>query len=114
MTVARVSNLELIFLTAALACSGYGTGPSSSNVASVEVTLAQTEIVTGQHDQATAVARDQYGTAVNTGTINWTSTFPAVAVVNAMTGQIVAVAPGQTEIVATVAGKTGRKRITVS
>ena len=114
MVVPRFSKLGLILVAASLACGGYGTGPSSSNVASVEVTLAQTEIVTGQHDQASAVARDQYGTAVNTGTINWTSTVPTVAVVNAMTGEVVAVAPGQTEIVATVAGKTGRKRVTVS
>ena len=98
----------------ALACHDSGTGPANRRVTTVDVAVAHTELEEGQHDTATAVARDQFGAPLDAGAVSWSSTFPIVAVVNAATGEIVGNASGNAEIVATVAGRTGRLRITVS
>lgn len=104
--------LPALLLT--LACNDSGTGPANRSVATVDVAVAHPELEEGQHDTATAVARDQFGAPIDAGPVSWSSTFPIVAVVNAATGEIVGNASGNAEIVATVAGRTGRLRITVS
>jgi hypothetical protein len=104
----------VLFLTTTLACHDYGTGITPGRAATVDVAVAHTELEVGQQDQATAVVRDQYGTLIEGGPVTWSSTFTPVAGISPTTGQILAIAPGNTEIVATVAGKVGRLRITVS
>jgi len=97
-----------------LACNDARTGPAARNVATVDVTIESTEIEMGQQVTATAVARDQFGAPIDAGPVTWSSTFPPVAVVSPTTGQIVAVASGMTQISATIAGKVGRRTLTVS
>ena len=97
-----------------LACHDSGTGPSARNVAAVDVTLESTEIEMGQQVTATAVARDQFGAPIDAGPVTWSSSFPEVAVISPTTGQILAVASGMTQISATIAGKVGRRTVTVS
>ena len=112
--LARPSFLVPLPFLLALACHDSGTGPANRRVATVDVAVAHTELEEGQHDTATAVARDQFGAPIDAGAVSWSSTFPIVAVINAATGEIVGNASGNAEIVATVAGRTGRLRITVS
>ena len=114
MTSARLLSVALISLTTTLACNDSGTGPANRRVATVDVAVAHTELEEGQHDTATAVARDQFGAPIDAGPVSWSSTFPVGAAVNGATGEIVGNASGNAEIVATVAGQTGRLRITVS
>jgi hypothetical protein len=107
-------SFAVLSLTTTIACHDSGTGPANRRVATVDVALAHTELEQGQHEIATAVARDQFGAPIDAGPVSWSSTFPIVAVINAATGEIVGNASGNAEIVATVAGQTGRLRITVS
>jgi len=83
-------------------------------VTSINVTLPISEIETGQIITATAVVLDQDGTPLNEGPVTWTSTFPEVAVVQPTTGEILAINSGTTQIVATIAGKEGRRTVIVS
>lgn len=101
-------------LTSTLACHDSGTAPIDRSVATVEVALESTELEVGQELTATAVARDQLGAPLDAGPVTWSSTFPEVAVVIPTTGQIRAIASGQTQITATVAGKVGRRTVVVS
>jgi uncharacterized protein YjdB len=100
-------------LAASIAC-GDSTSPASQEVATVDVALVHNEIEIGQHDTATAVARNQSGGAVDAGSVTWSSTFPEVAVVSPTTGEILAIASGTTQISANVAGKVGRRTVIVS
>ncbi len=107
--------LALMVFSASVACSGdYGTGAKNRVVASVDVSLASSEIEVGQPDTATAVALDQYGAPIDAGPVTWSSTFTEVAVVQPTTGLILAIASGTAQITATIAGKVGRRTVTVS
>ena len=98
----------------ALACHDSGTGLAARSVSTVDVALESTEIEVGQQVTATAVARDQFGVPLDAGPVTWSSSFPAVAGVSPTTGQILAIAGGNTQIIATVFGKVGSRTITVS
>jgi len=106
--------LALSALCASLACSDHTTGPAPREVATINVTLNASEIEVGQFDTATAILLDQNGAPLNEGPVTWTSTFPEVAVVQPTTGKIFAIAPGTTQIVATIAGKEGHQTVAVS
>ena len=110
----RPFSLLVLSLAPIVACSDSGTGPAPRSIAAVDVALAHTEIEVGQADTATAVARDQFGAPITGAVITWSSTFPQVAIVNAATGEITAVASGNAEIVGTAGNVVGRQRITVS
>ena len=99
---------------AVLGCSSDVNGPGNRTVASVEVLLSSSEIEVGQPDTATAIALDQFGAPINAGPVTWSSTFPEVAGVQPTTGLMLAIASGTTQISATVAGKVGRRTLTVS
>jgi hypothetical protein len=101
-------------LTTTIACHDYGTGVTTLSAATVDVAVAHTELEVGQQDAATAIVRDQYGAPIDAGPVVWSSTFVEVAGISPTTGEILAIAPGNTEIVATIGGKVGRQRITVS
>src|SRR6266566_3939239 len=107
--------IALVTVPVSVACSGdYGTGTANRVVTSVDVALASSEIEVGQPDTARAAALDQYGAPVDAGPVTWSSTVPEVAVVQPTTGLILAIASGTTQISATVAGKVGRRTVTVS
>jgi hypothetical protein len=107
--------LALLTVTVSVACSSdYGTGTASRVVTSVDVSLASSEIEEGQPDTAMAAALDQYGAPIDAGPVTWSSTFPEVAVVQPTTGLMLAIASGTAQITATIAGKVGRRTVTVS
>jgi uncharacterized protein YjdB len=45
--------------------------------------------------------------------VTWSSTFPEVAVVQPTTGLMLAIASGTTQISAAIAGKVGRRTVTI-
>ena len=98
---------------AAAACGGSGTEPTDHGVSTVEVSLAQDAIEEGQFDTATAIARDAGGHQLTVNHVGWSSTFPGVASVF-QNGEINGIASGNADIVATIDGHTGSRRITVS
>lgn len=98
---------------AAVACSDSGTAPNNKGVSTVEVSLAQDFIEVGQFDTATAIARDAGGHQLAIDNITWSSTFPIVASIFS-NGEINGIDQGNAEIVATIDGHTGSRRITVS
>lgn len=81
-------------------------------VAAVNVSLAQASLGIGQSTQATAQALDGNGAALAGRDIAWSSSNPAVALVNA-SGVVTAVSVGQAQIIATSEGRTGQATLTV-
>ena len=94
-------------------CGDGGTPPVS--VATVEVTLASTTILTGATTQASAVVKGASGSALTGRTITWTSSSASVATVAGTggTATVTAVAPGTATITATSEGRTASATLTV-
>jgi hypothetical protein len=90
-----------------------GGSPGDGGAVSVQVTVADILIFPGQTTTASAVALDASGAPIGGAAATFASSAPEVAVVNPTTGQIFAVAPGNTDITATVDGVTGRHALTV-
>ena len=86
----------------------------SPSLTTIDVSVATTQMEVGQEATATARGRDQYGVPVDIGPITWTSRHPEVALINPSTGAMLAIAPGTTEISASVDGKSGQRTITVA
>jgi uncharacterized protein YjdB len=83
-------------------------------VTTVSVTLSPASILVGQTSQATRIARDADGNALNGRAVTWSSANQQIATVNASSGVVTAVAAGQTNITATVEGITGSAQLTVT
>jgi len=88
--------------------------PPSPSLTTIDVSVATTLMEVGQEATATARGRDQYGVPVDIGPNTWTSRHPEVVLINPNTGAMLAIAPGTTEITATVDGKSGQRTITVA
>ena len=101
---------------AAAACGDYGGdrsyAPAVPVVATLVLQLAVAEAEMGQFTQATAQARDQYGSII-TAQVAFASSDPGVAGINPTTGQILAIGPGTTTISASAGGKVAAKTLTV-
>jgi Lamin Tail Domain len=95
----------------AFACSSDTVGLGAHQVATIDVS-AKAELELDQLDTASAIARNESGTPIGSASVSWGSTFPDVATVTSE-GVIHPQAPGTTEIIASVDGKIGRKRIEV-
>jgi hypothetical protein len=106
--------LPLPLLIAAGCSDDTTAGPPSPSLTTIDVSVATTRMEVGQEATATATGRDQYGVPVDIGPIVWTSRVPEVAVISPSTGAMLAIAPGTTEITASVDGKSGRRTITVA
>lgn len=115
MITSRLATLSLrgVAIAALIACRDGATSSAPREVASVEVTLPQ-DIEVNQPATAIAVARDRFGAVIDGEQAVWSSSFPPVAGIQASTGEIFALAGGNTEITATVAGVIGHQRLTVS
>jgi uncharacterized protein YjdB len=83
-------------------------------VNTVVVTLTPASLVVGGGGQATFVARDTDNNPLTGRTASWSSSNTQIATVNATSGAVTAVAPGQANITATVEGKTGSAQLTVT
>ena len=115
LTTHRAWTSALLPLLIAAGCSDDTTaGPPSPSLTTIDVSVATTQMEVGQEATATARGRDQYGVSVDIGPVAWTSRHPEVALINPGTGAMLAIAPGTTEITATVDGKSGQRTITVA
>lgn len=77
------------------------------------VTLGSASVVRGTTTTASAQGRDQYGAAIATGAVNWSSSDNSIATVS-NAGTVTAVAAGNANIVATVGSITASAAITVT
>src|SRR4029450_9684913 len=115
LTTHRAWTSALVPLLIAAGCSDDTTaGPPSPSLTTIDVSVVTTQMEVGQETTATATGRDQYGVPVDIGPVAWTSRHPEVAVINPRTGARLAIAPGSTEITASVDGRSGQRTITVA
>ena len=101
-----------------LALAGCEEGPTQANtpaeVSTVQVSSAvDTATALGSALQFTAFAKDAAGNVLTGKSVMWSSTVPAVAVVNPTTGVATTAANGSTSIRAVVDGVTGARTLTV-
>ncbi len=93
------------------------TAPTQADVAVATVQVAaatDTATALGSSVQFSALVKDAGGNMLSGKTVTWSSTTPAVAVVNAGTGMATAMANGWTSIAASVEGVTGARTLTVA
>jgi len=83
----------------------------AGTLTSLDVSVPAT-IVVGQSATATVSGADQFGSTIATGPVVWSTLSAAVATVNG-NGVVTAVAPGQTQVVATANGLTSQAPVTV-
>jgi hypothetical protein len=86
----------------------------SPALTTVDVTLESSSIEVGQTSSSSAVALDQFAAPISATSVTYFSSNPAVAVVSPTTGNILAIAPGTAQIIATIDGRSGQRTITVS
>ena len=112
LTSARV--LVSSTLAATLAC-GYDSPPVTQPrvLTTVDVTVPTTTLELGETITATASGFDQDGEPLDIGPVAWTAADGTIAAISP-SGLIFGVAPGTTEIRATVDGRVGRKVVTVT
>lgn len=116
----RVSQFVLAGVLSGLcACGGDSTAappiqtPAQSVVTTVTVSASPTSIVAGSTTTATVKVFDQNNAAITGKTVTWASDDVAIATVTSA-GVITGVAPGTTNIGATVDGRQGHVAITVT
>lgn len=115
----RFTWLSCLGLGVLTACGGGGDGGGGSTptgpvlvLTTMTVTLSSAALSAGQSGTAAVAGFDQNHGTIATGTVTWSSSSPNVATVDA-SGAIRAVAPGQTQIVATAKGIAGTAPLTV-
>ena len=114
LTTNRAWGSALVPLLIAAGCTDDTTaGPPSPSLTTIDVSVVSAMEV-GQEATASATGRDQYGVPVDIGPIAWASRHPEVALINPATGAMLAIAPGTTEITASVDGRSGQRTITVT
>jgi hypothetical protein len=111
LTSARA--LVLFMLAGAVGCKYDSPYVTPSRVlTTIGVTVPSASLELGQTTVATAQGFDQDGAPIEIGAVAWSTGDQTVAPIGP-TGLIFGVAPGTTEITATVNGRTGRKIISV-
>lgn len=105
-----------------LGCSGGSPGNTFTNpppppappvLTSLSVSLPGGTVIIGQSATATAAGLDQFGAAIATGAVTWSTGSAAVANVNG-NGVVTGVAIGQTQVIASVSGKQGQATVNVT
>ena len=98
---------------ALLGCGGSDGPTTSGGIASVRMNATAISLFPAQTEQLSATALDASGgTVANAGAVTWRSGNTSIATVSAA-GLVTAVANGQTDVTATIAGKAGTTRVTV-
>lgn len=98
-----------------VSCGGGKEAPTAPApvLTTIVISFQQTPIFVGQTASARADGHDQFGAPIGTGTVGWSTGSSAIATVNA-SGAVTGVAPGQTTLTATAAGKQDVVSITVA
>lgn len=103
----------VLISTTLLSCGGGGDGTTAPpTLTTLSVSFPTAAILVGQSATATAVGLDQFGASIATGVVSWSTVSSAIAAVNA-NGVVAGVSPGQTQVVATAAGKQAQASVTV-
>lgn len=116
----RIRLVAVSFFFAALACApehrgNTFTAPPPPKDAGTLTTLGVSvpaTIIQGQSATATVSGADQFGSSIATGPVVWSTLSSAVATVNG-NGVVTAVAPGQTQVVASASGLQAQAPVTV-
>ena len=95
-----------------LSCGGGESTAPRPVLTTLTVSFPNPTITVGQSANASASALDQFGTAIATGTVTWTTGSSAIASVSA-SGVVTGVAVGQTEVIANAGGKEARAPVNV-
>src|SRR5437868_14226664 len=96
-----------------LSCGGGGEATAPRPVlTTLTVSFPNSTITVGQSANASVSGLDQFGTAIATGTVTWTSGSSAIASVSA-SGVVTGVAVGQTEVIANAGSKEARAPVNV-
>ena len=106
MIAAGVSVLSLA------ACDSNSSAPTPT-LTNLSVALAPATIASGSTAVANANGVDQFGNAIATGPVTWTSGNAAIATVTS-SGLVTGVGAGSTQITATAGGKSAQAAITVT
>ncbi len=102
-----------LIIGSALSCGGSkATEPPKPVLTTLNVSFPNPSIFIGQSANASASAIDQFGAPIATGTITWTTESAAIATVSTA-GVVTGVAVGQTQLIASAAGKQATASITV-
>jgi trimeric autotransporter adhesin len=115
VTVQKTTGIGNTTITAS---TGGKSGTASINlvaapVASVTVSPTSVSLTSGQTSQLTANATDQYGDAITTDPVSWSSSNTGVAKVST-SGLVTAVATGSATITVTIGGKSATVAVTVA
>jgi hypothetical protein len=94
----------LLVIRSLSACSASGT--NNPGVSTVTIASPLSSIAVSGTEQITATAKDGNGNIINGGTINWASSTPNVAAINAGSGLATGLLPGSTQITASANGIT--------
>lgn len=112
----RASFAPLLLIPMALGCGGESGGSTAPviTVSSVSITGANAGLVVGQSVKLTATALDSRNVVIPAaGSVTWTSSTQQVASVD-VTGNVTALAAGQTLISARIGGVTGSTTLVVT
>jgi uncharacterized protein YjdB len=110
MTDARVM---LAMTVALVACGGSDTGTTPTlEVSTVQVSLTSPAIELGDQTTATAVLRDERGITITDGAVEWSSSNPAMASIDA-NGTVTGILIGEVTITARSGIKTGTAQLGV-
>jgi hypothetical protein len=101
-----------IVATAVLSCGGGDSSVAPPTLTTLIVSFPAGTVAVGQSAGAVAVGLDQFGASIATGTVSWSTGSTTVATVDAR-GLITGVAPGQTQVIASVGGKQAQAAVAV-
>src|SRR5437870_10592528 len=95
-----------------LACGGGERTAPRPVLPTLTVSFPNPTITVGRSANGSVSGLDQFGTAIATGTVTWTSGSSAIASVSA-SGVVTGVAVGQTEVIANAGSKEARAPVNV-
>jgi photosystem II stability/assembly factor-like uncharacterized protein len=105
--------LWLVATVASLSCQGHDTAPKGQGpLAAITLTTTAVIVAPGETLAVTATPRDSAGTALSGLLVNWTSSAPSIATIDA-SGVVTAVAGGMATLTASIGGKSASVTITV-
>jgi hypothetical protein len=113
MLTSRLSPIILLMGSLVAAGCDSPTVIEPSVVTSVTLFFASDTIEVGQQAFAKVVAVDQFGDPIHTLPVEFSSSQAAVAGIHPTAGATLGLAPGTTEITATVGGKSAKRTLTV-
>src|SRR3954463_16820024 len=108
---ARVALAALVSATL-LSCGGGGDSIAPPVLTTLNLSFPQTSVFVGQSASAVISGVDQFGAAIPTGAVSWSTQSAAIATGN-LSGVVTGVSPGQTQLTASAGGKQAQTSVTV-